>query len=86
MVAHQQNGHSTGSGSILPGSEHDMSGHIRQVFQHCKSENRPAFIAYITLGYPSVEESVPIIKQLQDAGTDIIELGVPFSDPMAEGE
>jgi len=87
MVATQSNGIATpSSASIVPGPIHDMSQHIKDVFHHCnKIEHRPAFISYITLGFPSIEETVPIIKQLQDAGADIIELGVPFSDPMAEG-
>lgn len=70
---------------VIPGAKHDMSQHIKNVFSECKQQNRPAFVAYFTLGYPTIPLAVQIIKTLADSGADIIELGVPFSDPMAEG-
>lgn len=42
-------------------------------------------VNFITAGYPSIEETVPLMKALQDGGTDIIELGMPFTDPIADG-
>jgi len=46
---------------------------------------KKALIAYFTIGYPSLIESVATCKALADAGADCIELGIPFSDPLADG-
>ncbi|EDK46340.1 tryptophan synthetase [Lodderomyces elongisporus] len=62
-----------------------MSQHLRETFARCKKEGRNALVNFITVGYPTVEDTIPILKGMQDAGTDIIELGVPFSDPIADG-
>jgi tryptophan synthase alpha chain len=48
-------------------------------------ENRPALMPYLTLGYPDIETSLACIEAAAKAGADIIELGVPFSDPLADG-
>lgn len=61
-----------------------MSG-IRAVFARCKEENRAAFIPYLTGGDPDLETSADLLAALVDAGADIIEVGVPFSDPIADG-
>jgi len=61
-----------------------MSG-IRAVFARCKEENRAAFIPYLTGGDPDLETSANLLAALVDAGADIIEVGVPFSDPIADG-
>jgi len=58
---------------------------IDEKFNSCKNENRPAFIAYITAGDPDFNASLEVMDTLCDAGVDIIELGVPFSDPLADG-
>lgn len=50
-----------------------------------KREGRKGFIPYITAGDPSLEATEKIILELERSGADIIELGVPFSDPMADG-
>ncbi len=50
-----------------------------------KERNEKAFITYMTAGLPDMEGSKAIIRAQADAGTDIIELGVPFSDPVADG-
>jgi tryptophan synthase alpha chain len=44
-----------------------------------------ALIAYITVGYPSIEATLKVVPLLADSGCDIIELGIPFSDPLADG-
>jgi tryptophan synthase alpha chain len=44
-----------------------------------------ALIAYVTVGYPSIESTLKIVPLLAESGCDIIELGIPFSDPMADG-
>ncbi len=46
---------------------------------------RPALIAYLTVGYPSVAATLEVVPVLAKAGCDIIELGIPFSDPLADG-
>ncbi len=54
-------------------------------FATLKDEGRAAFIAYIMAGDPDLEQSFEILSGLPAAGADLIELGFPFSDPMAEG-
>jgi tryptophan synthase alpha chain len=54
-------------------------------FEELVRSRRKALIPYITAGDPSPELTVPLVQALVDAGADIIELGVPFSDPMADG-
>ncbi len=54
-------------------------------FAACKAENRPALVGFITAGDPDLDTSLTLLKALPKAGIDVIELGMPFSDPMAEG-
>ena len=54
-------------------------------FAALKAEGRAGFVAYVMAGDPSPEEALDILRGLPAAGADIIELGFPFSDPMAEG-
>src|SRR5262249_48917206 len=58
---------------------------IEKTFARLKSENRKAFIPYITAGDPSLNITLDLVLSLEKAGADIIELGVPFSDPIADG-
>lgn len=58
---------------------------IQSAFAKARAEGRPAFMPYWTLGYPDVETSLKVIEALARAGSDFIELGVPFSDPLADG-
>jgi tryptophan synthase alpha chain len=58
---------------------------IAAVFARLKADGRAALIPYIAAGDPSPEATVPLMHELVAAGADIIELGVPFSDPMADG-
>ncbi len=50
-----------------------------------KTLNRPALVTFITAGDPTHDQSLEILKALPNAGADIIELGMPFTDPMADG-
>lgn len=54
-------------------------------FEKLRGDGRKAFVAYIMAGDPDLETSLEIMKGLPDAGVDIIELGMPFTDPMADG-
>ena len=58
---------------------------ISTKFESLRSANRKALIPFITAGDPSLEATVPVMHALVKTGADIIELGVPFSDPMADG-
>ena len=58
---------------------------IDQTFAKLKAEGRKAFVAYIMGGDPDLETSLAVMQGLPGAGVDIIELGVPFTDPMADG-
>ncbi|MCP1168661.1 tryptophan synthase subunit alpha [Limimaricola litoreus] len=58
---------------------------IDDTFARLKSEGRKAFVAYVMAGDPDFETSKEIVRGLPGAGVDIIELGLPFTDPMADG-
>ena len=58
---------------------------IQNAFQRLNGEGRKALIPFITAGDPDGDMTVPLMHALVEAGADIIELGVPFSDPMADG-
>jgi tryptophan synthase alpha chain len=47
--------------------------------------NHTAFVPYVTVGYPSVEATLEVVPLLAESGCDIVELGIPFSDPVADG-
>ena len=58
---------------------------IERRFAELKREGRAGLVTFITAGDPDYDTSLAILKALPDAGADIIELGMPFSDPMADG-
>ncbi len=58
---------------------------IDATFERLKSEGRKAFVSYIMAGDPDIETSREVLMGLPAAGVDIIELGLPFTDPMADG-
>lgn len=55
------------------------------LFSTLKSRNEGTFVPFVTLGDPGVEQSLKIIDTLIEAGADALELGIPFSDPLADG-
>ncbi len=58
---------------------------ISDKFKELKAKNETALILYTTGGFPNLAESMKIIKTLAESGADIIEIGIPFSDPIADG-
>ncbi|KAI1823904.1 tryptophan synthetase [Xylaria intraflava] len=58
---------------------------LRQTFKRCKAENRAALVTYVTAGFPKPEAMPEILLAMQKGGADVIELGVPFTDPIADG-
>jgi len=60
-------------------------GKLRDKFKQLRQKNQKAFIPYVTFGFPTLELSKDILFTLQAAGADIIEIGMPFSDPIADG-
>lgn len=58
---------------------------ISETFARCKDENRTALMPYLTVGYPDLKTSEEILLSLVEAGADLIEVGTPFSDPLADG-
>ena len=58
---------------------------IQKLFDRARKEGRAALIAYVTAGDPSPQRTPEIVASLETGGVDLIELGVPFSDPIADG-
>ena len=54
-------------------------------FAQLKEQNRAALVTFVTAGDPGYDTSLAILKGLPAAGADVIELGMPFTDPMADG-
>jgi tryptophan synthase len=62
-----------------------MSQRLKDTFARGKEEGRTLFMPYLTAGYPEPFETVPLLLALEAGGADVIELGVPFTDPVADG-
>ena len=62
-----------------------MTAHLREAFDRAAGEKRAALVAYLTFGDPNVQTSLDVIEAVAKAGADVIELGVPYSDPSADG-
>lgn len=58
---------------------------IADAFARCKAEGRAALIPFVTAGYPSLERTLELIPAIVAGGADLLEIGVPFSDPLADG-
>ncbi len=55
---------------------------IKKLFE---KKNKNILSVYFTAGFPSLDSTLTVMKSLQDAGADMIELGIPYSDPLADG-
>lgn len=62
-----------------------MSNRIGRKFDELQQQNKKALITYITAGDPELSATPELVKAMEDGGADIIELGIPYSDPIAEG-
>src|SRR5919112_367431 len=62
-----------------------MTQRIEARFQKCRQEGRAALVTYVMAGDPDPETSLQILRSLPKAGADIVEFGLPFTDPMADG-
>src|ERR1700757_1633867 len=58
---------------------------LQSIFEGCRDDNRAALIGYLPTGYPDVSTSVQAMVALVESGCDIIEVGVPYSDPGMDG-
>jgi len=58
---------------------------IEKLFKKLKAQNKKAFIPYVMAGDPSIEKTKEIVLMFEECGADIVELGVPFTDPLADG-
>ena len=58
---------------------------IKKTFARCKAEGRPALVTYVTAGYPTIAATADILLGMEAGGADLIEVGLPFTDPIADG-
>ena len=58
---------------------------IKQRFDLLRSSGRKALVCYVTAGHPDLDRSIELLRGLEESGADVVEVGVPFSDPIADG-
>ncbi|GAA1874509.1 tryptophan synthase subunit alpha [Lapillicoccus jejuensis] len=58
---------------------------VADVFARCRAEGRAALIGYLPVGFPDVEGSLAAMRAMVEAGVDLVEVGVPYSDPLMDG-
>jgi tryptophan synthase alpha chain len=58
---------------------------VEDVLRRCREEGRAALVGYLPVGFPSVEGSIEAMQVLVEAGCDVVEVGVPYSDPLMDG-
>src|SRR3954453_8070769 len=63
----------------------DSLNRIDATFARCRAEGRAALVTYVMAGDPDPETSLAVLRALPAAGADIVEFGLPFTDPMADG-
>lgn len=62
-----------------------MTERLRAAFARANGEGRAAFVAYVMAGFPERARTVPLLLAMEAGGADVLELGVPFTDPLADG-
>lgn len=74
------------SGNSSPGStSHSRPGGVADVFARCADQGRGALVGYLPAGYPTVDHSVTLLDAAIEGGCDLVEIGVPYSDPVMDG-
>ncbi|MCX7984299.1 MAG: tryptophan synthase subunit alpha [Bacteroidetes bacterium] len=63
----------------------DHQSRVTKRLLELRRKNRKAFAVFLTAGYPSLDSTLPLVRLCDEAGIDILELGMPFSDPLADG-
>ncbi|OZF45640.1 tryptophan synthase subunit alpha [Rhodococcus sp. 14-2470-1b] len=58
---------------------------LADTFAQCRSENRAALVGYLPAGFPTVPKSIEVFETMVSAGCDIVEVGIPYSDPVMDG-
>lgn len=58
---------------------------VQEVLRRCRDEGRAALVGYLPVGFPTVEGSLEAMRVLVEAGCDVVEVGVPYSDPLMDG-
>jgi tryptophan synthase alpha chain len=76
----EEGGKTEPSSFLLP-----RSSFLSQRFTTLRQQDRKALVVYVTAGHPDASTSVELLRALEEAGADVIEVGIPFSDPMADG-
>src|SRR5262249_23323800 len=71
--------------AMASGSATISSDVIARRFAELRAHGRRALVPYITAGHPDADRTIELMRGLEAAGADVIELGLPFSDPMADG-
>ncbi|TMC79673.1 MAG: tryptophan synthase subunit alpha [Chloroflexi bacterium] len=77
--------HAGGTGSVTVSTAATGAARIARAFGHAREANRLAIVVYLTVGYPDRASTAPLLRAALDGGADVLELGVPFSDPLADG-
>ncbi|MGQ0774093.1 MAG: tryptophan synthase subunit alpha [Pseudonocardiales bacterium] len=62
-----------------------MSSRLAPLFEACRAEHRAALIGYLPAGYPTVDGSRALLRAMLDGGCDLVEVGMPYSDPVMDG-
>src|SRR5882724_415419 len=63
----------------------NMTNRLTDTFARLRADTRPGLVTYTTAGDPDLQRSAEILRALDRAGADVLEVGVPFSDPLADG-
>jgi tryptophan synthase alpha chain len=62
-----------------------MSSSVQDTIERCRSEGRAALVGYLPAGFPDVDGSIAAIRAMVEAGVDVLEVGLPYSDPVIDG-